>query len=122
MGSPKDKKVMLGENATMKCIVVVSGTLPDFRWLKWNQIQENYTQSLDFESNATSRYRALSPKYYRTVKEGKYYGVELSVVNVSQQDLGLYTCYVSNHMGHDYRSAILSELPPVTQATPSPSE
>ena len=121
MGFPKDKRVMLGKNATMKCIVVI-GTLADFRWLKWNQIQENNTQSLDFESNAASRYRVISQKYYTTVKEGKYYCVELSVVNVSRQDLGLYTCYVSNHLGHDYRSAILSELPPVPQATPIPSK
>ncbi|XP_078358971.1 fibroblast growth factor receptor-like 1 isoform X2 [Oculina patagonica] len=105
-GSPKNTSVQLGQNASMTCIVLISGTLPDFRWVRWDAIPSTYPNSLDFESGS---YTLVDPVQYETVHvEGKY-GVKVNIKNVKPKDFGLYTCYVSNHLGFDYRSAFLSE-------------
>ena len=90
----------------MTCIVLISGTLPDFRWLKWNNIPSTFPNSLDFENGS---YTLVNPRQYQTVHVGGKYGVEVNIGNVTPNDLGLYTCYVSNHLGFDYMSAFLSE-------------
>ncbi|KAJ7336587.1 Fibroblast growth factor receptor 4 [Desmophyllum pertusum] len=105
-GSPKNTSVQLGHNASMTCIVLISGTLPDFRWVKWNTVPSTYPSSLDFENGT---YTLVNPVQYQTVHVGGKYGVKVNIKNVTPNDLGLYTCYVSNHLGSDYRSAFLSE-------------
>ncbi|XP_022781622.1 toll-like receptor 6 [Stylophora pistillata] len=52
-------------------------------------------------------YRLIDPYYYRTVKVKSNYGVEVTIVNVTEDDFGLYTCYASNHIGRNFRSAYL---------------
>lgn len=90
----------------MTCIVLISGTLPDFRWIKWNTIPSTFPKSLDFENGS---YTLVNPREYQTVHVGGKYGVKVNIRNVKPNDLGLYTCYVSNHLGFDYMSAFLSE-------------
>ena len=107
-GSPKNTSVFLGQNASMTCVVLISGTLPDFRWLKWNGIPSTYPESLDFENGS---YTLVDPLHYKTVPIDGRYGVQMTIANVSKQDLGLYTCYVSNHLGSEYRSAFLTAKP-----------
>ncbi|XP_031562081.1 fibroblast growth factor receptor 2-like isoform X2 [Actinia tenebrosa] len=114
---PKNTSVALGDNATMTCIVVVSGTLPDFRWLKWKQVPKTYPL-LDIESQNKSK-QFIDPKYYETIRSGERYGVKMTIVNVTEKDLGLYTCWVRNHIGSDYVSAFLSEkVEPITVKFP----
>lgn len=90
----------------MTCIVLISGTLPDFRWLKWDATPNTYPSSLDLENGS---YTLVNPVQYETVHIKGKYGVKVKIQNVTPKDLGLYTCYVSNHLGSDYRSAFLSE-------------
>ncbi|EDO43236.1 predicted protein, partial [Nematostella vectensis] len=115
---PRNTSIELGGNATLDCIVVVSGTLPDFRWLKWDKVPSTYPE-LDLNNGS---YTLIDPVYYRTIEAGETYGVQLTVVNVTKKDLGLYTCYVSNHIGKDYVSAFLSEkIIPTTTRPVSPT-
>jgi len=90
----------------MTCIVLVSGTLPDFRWVKWDDVPSTYPNSLDFERGS---YTLVDPVQYETVHVAGKYGVKVNIRNATPKDFGLYTCYVSNHLGSDYRSAFLSE-------------
>ena len=90
----------------MKCHVVQSGTLPDFRWLKWDKsvtfvskIEENLEYGL---------FKLIDPGYYRSLQLGDEYGSEVTITNVTEDDFGLYTCYASNHIGAEYNSAFLS--------------
>lgn len=105
-GSPRNTSVQLGQNASMTCIVLVSGTLPDFRWVKWDDVPSTYPNSLDFERGS---YTLVDPVQYETVHVAGKYGVKVNIRNATPKDFGLYTCYVSNHLGSDYRSAFLSE-------------
>ncbi|KAM7431930.1 Fibroblast growth factorreceptor 4 [Porites harrisoni] len=105
-GAPKNTSVQLGQNASMTCVVVISGTIPDFRWVKWNSISNNYPNSLDFINGS---YTLINPVQYQTVYVQGKQGVQVNIPNVTVSDLGLYTCYVSNHLGFDYRSAFLFE-------------
>ena len=90
----------------MECIVLVSGTLPDFRWLKWDK---NITSQpkMNGMMKANGSNKLIDPVHYKTIKDGEYHGMQLEIYNVSDNDLGLYTCFVSNHIGYDYNSAFL---------------
>ncbi|XP_074634964.1 hemicentin-1-like isoform X1 [Acropora palmata] len=103
---PRNTTVKLGDNATMECIVLVSGTLPDFRWLKWDK---NITSQpkMNGMMKASGSNKLIDPVHYKTIKDGEYHGMQLEIYNVSDNDLGLYTCFVSNHIGYDYNSALL---------------
>ncbi|KAL9983806.1 hypothetical protein ACROYT_G006036 [Oculina patagonica] len=104
---PKNTTVQIGDNATMTCIVLVSGTLPDFRWLKWDKSVTSMPKLGDDLMNGS--YRLIDPHYYKTIQVKDNYGVELRITNVTEDDFGLYTCFVSNHIGKDYNSAFLSK-------------
>ena len=106
-GLPKNTTVRIGDNATMTCIVLVSGTLPDFRWLKWDKSVLSIKKIGDDLENGS--YRLIDPHYYKTIRVKDHYGVELRITNVTEDDFGLYTCFVSNHIGKDYNSAFLSK-------------
>ena len=97
--------MQVGDNATLTCIVLVSGTLPDFRLLKWNKSVNSIPKTYNEILNGS--YRLIDPYYYKTVQVKSNYGVEVNIVNVTEDDFGLYTCFVSNHIGNDFSSAFL---------------
>ena len=103
---PKNTSVEIGDNATMKCIVLVSGTLPEFRWLKWDKSITSLPRSYDNFQHGS--YQLIDPHYYKTIQVGDNYGVELRITNVTEDDFALYTCFVSNHIGENHNSAFLS--------------
>ena len=115
---PRNKSAQVGESVTMKCLVVLSGTLPDFRWLKWDE-------SITFVSNIRDNFedgafQLIDPQYYSTIRQrGESYESELKISNVTEEDFGLYTCYASNHIGAEYNSAFLSRYVRPTRALPS---
>ena len=114
---PRNKSAQVGESVTMKCLVLVSGTLPDFRWLKWDK-------SITFVSNMEDNledgaFQLIDLKYYRTIQRDESYESELKISNVTEEDFGLYTCYASNHIGAEYNSAFLSRYVRPTRALPS---
>ena len=97
--------MQVGDNATFTCINLVRGPLPDFRWLKWNKSVNSIPKTYNEILNGS--YRLVDPYYYKTVRVKNNYGVELNIVNVTEDDFGLYTCFVSNHIGNDFGSAFL---------------
>ena len=99
--------MQVGDNATLTCIVLVSATIPDFRLLKWNKSVNSIPKTYNEILNGS--YRLVDPYYYKTVRVKNNYGVEVTIVNVTEEDFGLYTCFVSNHIGNDFRSAFLSK-------------
>ena len=94
----------IGKNATMKCRVLESGTLPDFRWLKWDNLENG-------------SFKLIDPRYYSSLHLRDEFGSKLTIINVTEDDFGLYTCYASNHIGAGYNSAFLSRY--VRPTTPS---
>ena len=112
---PENTTVEIGKNATMKCRVVVSGTLPDFRWLKWDK---SVTFVSKIEDNLKSgSFKLIDPRYCQSLHFEDEYGSEVTIINVTENDFGLYTCYASNHLGAEYNSAFLSRY--VRPTTPS---
>ena len=91
----------------MTCIVLVSGTSPDFRWLKWDKSALSIKRDCDDLENGS--YHLIDPHYYKTIRVKDHYGVELRITNVTEDDFGLYTCLVSNRYGKDCNSVFLSK-------------
>ena len=91
----------------MTCIVLASGTLPDFRWLKWDKSVTSPKKTSDDLKKGL--YRLIDPHSYKIIRVKDHLCCELTITNVKEDDLGLYTCYVSNHIGDDYSSAFLSK-------------
>lgn len=54
-------------------------------------------------------YHIIDPLSYKLIQVKHNYGVELRITNVTEDDFGLYTCFVSNHIGEDYNSAFLKK-------------
>ena len=96
----------------MKCRVVVSGTLPDFRWLKWDKPVTFVSKIEDTLENGS--FNLIDPRYYRSLQPEGGYGSEVTIINVTEDDFGLYTCYASNHIGAEYNSAFLSRYVKLT--------
>ena len=90
----------------MKCRVVVSGTLPDFRWLKWDKSVTLVSKIEDNLENGS--FKLIDPRYYYSLHLSDEFGSKLTIINVTEDDFGLYTCYASNHIGAEYNSAFLS--------------
>ena len=97
--------MQVGDDAKFTCLVPVSETLPNFRWLKWNKSVNSIPKTYNEILNGS--YRLIDPYYYKIVQVKSNYGVELNIVNVTEDDFGLYTCFVSNHIGNDFNSAFL---------------
>ena len=112
---PKNTSAKIGENATMSCRVVVSGTLPDFRWLKWDK-SVTYVSKIEDNLKSNGSFKLIDPRYYRSLPLEDEYGSEVTIFNVTEDDFGLYTCYASNHIGAEYNSAFL--IRKVKPATP----
>ena len=106
---PRNATSTRGKNVSFECIELVSGPLPDYRWYKWHSIPAAFPK-LDFQN--TSQFTIIDPIHYSTiqVKAGQRhrYGGRLTLKNVTEEDAGLYTCVVSNHIGMDYASAFLT--------------
>ena len=113
---PENTTVEIGKNATMKCRVVVSGTLPDFRWLKWDK-SVTFVSKIEDNLDNNGSFKLIDPRYYHSLQLGDEYGSEVTIINVTEDDFGLYTCYASNHIGAEYNSAFLSRY--VRPTTPS---
>ena len=106
-GLPRNATAKVGDNATMECNVLVSGTLPDFRWLKWDKSITSQPKMNNETLNGNGLYKLIDPHYYKFIQVGERHGVQLNINNVDDDDFGLYTCYVSNYIGFAYSSALL---------------
>lgn len=114
--SPKNATAKTGDNARMSCFVLYSATIPDFRWWKWNKSITSL-QSVQDSTHTYAPYKVIDPRLYKSIRDGRKYGVELRINNITEDDFGLYTCFVSNHIGYSYNSAFLSKKETLTQST-----
>jgi len=136
-GTVKNQSKFIGENTSIPCYELISGTLPDFRWLKWKTNLNTTILKNVIETEKgidTSVLEMMKPNLYRQVAKeasqmsSKIYGVELILTNLTKEDKGYYTCLVSNHIGSDYLNMYLdvverSDNAPIQEVTKtSPSK
>ena len=110
-GEVENRTAIVGQNVSIPCYELISGTLPDFRWLKWKR-KPNLTV-LNMVAEGSKRYDINLG--FEIIKANQYnqdrsqlYGIELVLTNVTKHDEGFYTCLVSNHVGHDYVTMYLT--------------
>lgn len=103
--------IKVNHNAKFKCLqknYEAGLTGLQFDWIKWDMPFAVSEHNLDFGNFTVIE--DTNPKY--TQKPGKeeelYYVSYLWIHNVTQDDIGLYSCIVCNQHGRDYRSAFLS--------------
>ena len=114
----RNTSAQVGESVAMKCIVLLSRTVPDIRWLKWNK-------SITFVSKISDDLRhgafhLVDPKYYRSIHRHQSYRSELRITNnVTEDDFGLNTCYASDQIEAKCNSAFLSRYVRPTTALSS---
>ena len=119
----KNQTKYVGDNVSIVCYELITGTIPDFRWLKWiGPINETLlTDYLQQESGVGAVddkvAKVIHGKFYRPIKKDATWinangrvvvrGVECLLTNVTVEDSGFYTCIATNHMGEDYASMYL---------------
>ncbi|XP_066926169.1 fibroblast growth factor receptor homolog 1-like, partial [Clytia hemisphaerica] len=55
-----------------------------------------------------ARYKQVSKKSHRSNDQAPLYGVEFVFSNITEADEGFYTCLLTNHIGHDYKTMYLT--------------
>ncbi|KAK7110834.1 fibroblast growth factor receptor 4-like isoform X2 [Littorina saxatilis] len=95
---PKNQTVAVGDTATLTCKIVLSDYHPHLQWLKHYQVNNSY-KSEDGDPYVTVIQTA-------TVNNTK--PEELIIHNITMDDAGWYTCVVSNAIGVEYGSALLT--------------
>ena len=129
-GFPANTTAQLGQRVVLPCIAIASSGLPHFRWIKWKRIPRNYPGDLNFEDDAVTdlppgRFKTMSPSelgfthlqpkksnpFATTPQHGllKPRGVKLVIRNLTEDDLGMYTCIAEDARGMDYASAFISK-------------
>lgn len=101
----------MNHTAKFKCLQTkyeASITGLQFDWIKWDNIRLAVSEhDVDFGNftviHTNSKYTKEPGK-----EEGLDYVSHLWIHNVTQDDIGLYSCVVCNQYGRDYRSAFLS--------------
>ena len=100
----------MNRNAKFKCSqtkYVASLNLLQFDWIKWDMpfaVSEHDLDSGNFTViHTNSKYRNEPGR-----QEDLDYVSYLSILNVTKDDIGLYSCVVCNSYGRDFRSAFLS--------------
>lgn len=118
-GEVKNRTAVIGQNVSIPCFELISGTLPDFRWLKWKttpnvtvldmvaQDTKEYSKDI-LEIMKADQYKQVSKQSHRSKAHNPLYGIELVLHNVTESDQGFYTCLVSNHIGHDFVTMYLT--------------
>ena len=124
-GVVKNQTKYIGENTTIPCYELISGTIPgtvlEFQWLKWkstpnfkivdrlienNQEFGNMNKSM-IEFVQADKSRQIVKETRRVNTRSLIYGVELVLTNLTKNDSGFYTCLVSNLIGSDYANMYL---------------
>lgn len=122
-GLPRNTTAKVGDNIALKCVVQASAytPFPHFRWLKWDRnITSQPKISINSMMKANGLHQLVDPARYTTIKVGEYHGVQLEIYNVTDNDYGLYTCFVTNHIGYNYNSAFVMKVG-ISSKPPSPT-
>ena len=127
--TPQDKVVRLGGNVTFECREKNRLSYhPKIEWLKWNQTLSARNTELDFENGSFTVIEDTVGKYkhhnvieQKTIPEiGHKYteiNLKLMIINITEDDLGMYTCVACDKHGRSHRSAFLRNIRSVHSAS-----
>jgi len=130
-GVPANDSVIIGSNVTIPCYEIITGTLSDYRWLKWRVgLAPSQSMILDVIRKShhikkTDNFKLINPMHHKIIQKKSQmgdavHGVGLVLTNVTDEDEGYYTCLVSNHIGSSATSMHLDVQPPNLFASSSP--
>jgi hypothetical protein len=110
-GYPKPVTARVGDNVELQCLEKPNGQVSHYRWLKTDSLVKTNQISPYDKDNVNW----LSPQKYKSfeVDDGntKLNGVMLELTHVTEEDMGYYTCFLSNSNGFTFGTTFLNVTP-----------
>ena len=106
----KNVTVYEGQNATLSC-EALSDSMPHFQWLRWfssftnssGNVTGNFSYEVLKQNNRSIHKVLVSP----TGDKFDFHGVSMTIINVTKETEGKYTCIVGNAIGYGVESAYI---------------
>ena len=101
-----------GENATLLC-KALSDSMPHFQWLRWHSSSSNGTinSTIEHPHYEVIKQNSENPDDYLVLPKSNnkfdFHGVKLTLVRVTKEDEGKYTCIVGNAVGFAVEQAYI---------------
>ena len=112
----KNVTVFVGENATLLCRAL-SDSMPHFQWLRWFSSPSNSSDNNSYIPHPHYTYEVIKQVEVKDnqhlvvpTRHGNkfdFHGVKLTLVNVTKNDEGKYTCIVGNTVGYAVEQAFI---------------
>ena len=107
----------VGDNVSIACYELITGTIPYFRWLKWKgRLNVTLFEKYVIDAEDEDMFQVISDNFnHPTTKQGRIersviHGSVLTLKNITSKDSGYYTCLAINLVGTDYVSMYLNVI------------
>ena len=98
---------LVGSNVTLEC-KAMSDSMPHFQWLRWFSLGVNSSRNQSYEIISQNSVKNKDQMAFtKSSEKFEFHGIDLTLVNVTKEESGRYTCIVGNALGYAVKDTYL---------------